>query len=93
MGPMESAATWPGRLHLVLVTLSALALIMAILMARRTTLPTWFGGFSSVALMVMFAGAGLAGIAGIAGLPILGLAERMTCIGVRPLAPAGLSRP
>ena len=78
MDPMGSAATWPGRLHLALVTLLALALILAILMARRTTLPAWFGGFSSVALAVMFAGAGLAGIAGMAGLPILGLAERMT---------------
>jgi len=78
MDPIGGGVTLPGVLHLVLVGLSALALIAAMVLARHNPDAHWFASLTWACLAGMFAGAGLSALAGILGWPWLGLGERLT---------------
>jgi hypothetical protein len=78
MDPIGGEVTLPGVLHLVLVGLSALALIAAMVLARHNPDARWFAPLTWACLAGMVAGAGLSALAGILGWPVLGVGERLT---------------
>jgi hypothetical membrane protein len=78
MDPIGGEITRPGVLHLVLVGMSALALIAAMILARNNPDARWFATLTWACLAGMFAGVGLSALAGFLGWPLLGVGERLT---------------
>lgn len=78
MDPIGAEVTLPGVLHLVFVGLSALALIVAMVLARHNPDAGWFTPLTWACLVGMFAGAGLSALAGGLGWLVLGVGERLT---------------
>jgi hypothetical protein len=78
MDKIGGGVTLPGVLHLVLVGLSALALIAAMVLARRNPDARWFAPLTWACLAGMVAGVGLSALAGILRWPVLGVGERLT---------------
>ncbi len=78
MDPIGGEVTLSGVLHLVVVGLSALALIAAMVLARHNPDVRWFAPLTWACLAGMVAGAGVSALAGVLGWPVLGLGERVT---------------
>lgn len=78
MDPIGDAVTLPGVLHLVFVSLSALALIAAMVLARHNPDARWFAPLTWACLAGMAVGTGVSALAGVLGWPVLGLGERIT---------------
>lgn len=78
MDPMGTEVTLPGVMHLVLVGLSALALVAAMIVARHNPAASWFRSLTWACLAAMVAGGRLSAVAGGMGWPVLGLGERLT---------------
>lgn len=78
MDPIGGEVTLPGVLHLVLVGLSALALIAAMVLARHNPDARWFAPLTWACLAGMVSGVGVSALAGLLGWPVLGVGERLT---------------
>ncbi len=78
MDPMGGTVTPRGVMHLVLVGLSALALVAAMILARGNPDAPWFRPLTWACLCGMVAGGALSALAGWQGWPVLGVGERLT---------------
>lgn len=81
MDPMGSAMTADGRMHLIIVSVSALGAIAAVLLAvfgwRRVPNQQRLARISVFVLVVMLASGIISGVTGFAGWPGIGLWQRL----------------